>query len=58
MAVATNYNAQMNVKKIRKYCALDSETSKNCLETAMERLINLSARACHDTQKYPEPSPI
>lgn len=39
----TNYNAQMNVKQIRKYCALD-DTSKELLKTAMERL-NLSARA-------------
>ncbi len=39
----TNYNAQMNVKQIRKYCALD-EASKQLLKTAMERL-NLSARA-------------
>ena len=40
---ATNYNAQMNVKQIRTYCALD-DTSKQLLKTAMERL-NLSARA-------------
>jgi len=40
---STNYNAQMNVKQIRKYCALD-ESSKELLKTAMERL-NLSARA-------------
>ncbi|MEP0262302.1 YifB family Mg chelatase-like AAA ATPase [Dokdonia sp.] len=40
---STNYNAQMNVKQIRKYCALDV-ASKNLLKTAMERL-NLSARA-------------
>lgn len=39
----TNYNAQMNVKQIRKYCALD-DASKQLLKTAMERL-NLSARA-------------
>ncbi|WP_299148592.1 YifB family Mg chelatase-like AAA ATPase [uncultured Dokdonia sp.] len=39
----TNYNAQMNVKQIRKYCALD-DASKDLLKTAMERL-NLSARA-------------
>ena len=42
-SVKTNYNAQMNVKQIRKYCALD-EASKQLLKTAMERL-NLSARA-------------
>jgi len=42
-SVNTNYNAQMTVKQIRKYCALD-ETSKALLKTAMERL-NLSARA-------------
>ena len=42
-SVATNYNAQMNVKQIRKYCALDA-ASKELLKTAMERL-NLSARA-------------
>ena len=42
-SVKTNYNAQMNVKQIRKYCALD-EASKELLKTAMERL-NLSARA-------------
>ncbi|MFC4635648.1 YifB family Mg chelatase-like AAA ATPase [Dokdonia ponticola] len=40
---ATNYNAQMNVKQIRTYCALD-DASKQLLKTAMERL-NLSARA-------------
>jgi len=40
---STNYNAQMTVKQIRKYCALD-EASKQLLKTAMERL-NLSARA-------------
>jgi magnesium chelatase family protein len=39
----THYNAQMNSKDIRKYCALDEE-SKAMLKTAMERL-NLSARA-------------
>ena len=33
----------MNVKQIRKYCALDA-ASKELLKTAMERL-NLSARA-------------
>ncbi len=38
-----HYNAQMNVKQIRKHCALD-EASKQLLKTAMERL-NLSARA-------------
>lgn len=38
-----HYNAQMNTKHIRKFCALD-ETSKQLLKTAMERL-NLSARA-------------
>ncbi len=38
-----HYNAQMGVKQIREYCALD-ETSKILLKTAMERL-NLSARA-------------
>ena len=42
-SVNTNYNAQMTVKQIQKYCALD-ETSKTLLKTAMERL-NLSARA-------------
>lgn len=39
----THYNAQMHVKQIRKYCALE-ESSKDLLKTAMERL-NLSARA-------------
>ena len=39
----TNYNAQMGVKQIRKYCVLD-EGSKELLKSAMERL-NLSARA-------------
>lgn len=39
----TNYNAQMGVKQIRKYCKLD-EDSKLMLKNAMERL-NLSARA-------------
>ena len=39
----TNYNAQMGVKQIRKYCALD-DASKALLKSAMERL-NLSARA-------------
>jgi magnesium chelatase family protein len=38
-----HYNAQMNTKQIREYCALD-ETSLQLLKTAMERL-NLSARA-------------
>jgi magnesium chelatase family protein len=38
-----HYNAQMNTKHIREYCALD-EVSKQLLKTAMERL-NLSARA-------------
>ncbi|WP_025664121.1 YifB family Mg chelatase-like AAA ATPase [Aquimarina megaterium] len=38
-----HYNAQMGVKQIRAYCALDS-ASKELLKTAMERL-NLSARA-------------
>ena len=38
-----HYNAQMNVKQIRKHCALDDD-SKQLLKTAMERL-NLSARA-------------
>lgn len=39
----THYNAQMHVKQIRKYCALE-DSSKELLKTAMERL-NLSARA-------------
>ncbi len=38
-----HYNAQMSVKQIRKYCALD-EHSKSLLKNAMEKL-NLSARA-------------
>ncbi|MCF6132426.1 YifB family Mg chelatase-like AAA ATPase [Flavobacterium wongokense] len=38
-----HYNAQMNTKHIREYCALD-EISLQLLKTAMERL-NLSARA-------------
>ena len=38
-----NYNAQMNTKQIREFCALN-ETSLQLLKTAMERL-NLSARA-------------
>jgi magnesium chelatase family protein len=38
-----HYNAQMNTKQIREYCALD-EGSLQLLKTAMERL-NLSARA-------------
>ncbi|PHR70326.1 MAG: magnesium chelatase [Lutibacter sp.] len=38
-----HYNAQMNVKQIRKYCDLNDE-SKTLLKNAMERL-NLSARA-------------
>ncbi|MGB0896381.1 MAG: YifB family Mg chelatase-like AAA ATPase [Flavobacteriaceae bacterium] len=38
-----HYNAQMNVKQIRKYCVLD-DASKQLLKTAMEKL-NLSARA-------------
>nr|WP_238566193.1 ATP-binding protein [Jejuia pallidilutea] len=38
-----HYNAQMNVKQIRKHCVLD-DASKELLKTAMERL-NLSARA-------------
>ena len=38
-----HYNAQMNVKQIRKFCKL-SEESKTLLKTAMEKL-NLSAKA-------------
>lgn len=38
-----HYNAQMDVKQIRKFCAL-GESSKQLLKTAMEKL-NLSARA-------------
>ncbi|NOQ91183.1 MAG: AAA domain-containing protein, partial [Flavobacteriaceae bacterium] len=38
-----HYNAQMNVKQIREFCAL-SEASKKLLKTAMDTL-NLSARA-------------
>ncbi len=38
-----HYNAQMNTKHIREYCALD-DVSKQLLKTALERL-NLSARA-------------
>jgi len=38
-----HYNAQMNVKQIRKYCALN-DASKTLLKTAMDSL-NLSARA-------------
>jgi magnesium chelatase family protein len=38
-----HYNAQMNVKQIKKYCKL-SEESKLLLKNAMEKL-NLSARA-------------
>jgi magnesium chelatase family protein len=38
-----HYNAQMNTKQIRNYCALDPH-SLELLKTAMERL-NLSARA-------------
>ena len=40
---SVHYNAQMNVKQIRKHCVL-SEESKQLLKTAMEKL-NLSARA-------------
>ena len=40
---AINYNAQMNTKQIREFCALN-DISLNLLKTAMERL-NLSARA-------------
>lgn len=39
----THYNAQMNVKQIKKICSL-SDDSKSMLKMAMERL-NLSARA-------------
>lgn len=38
-----HYNAQMNVRQIRKFCKLSSE-SKQLLKNAMEKL-NLSARA-------------
>ena len=38
-----HYNAQMNVKQIRKYCKLNND-SKQLLKNAMEKL-NLSARA-------------
>ena len=38
-----HYNAQMNTKQIREYCALN-QNSKTMLKTAMEQL-NLSARA-------------
>ena len=40
---SVHYNAQMNVKQIRKFCVLNDE-SKTLLKNAMERL-NLSARA-------------
>jgi len=40
---AIHYNAQMNTKHIREFCALD-DASLQLLKTAMERL-NLSARA-------------
>ncbi len=40
---SVHYNAQMSVKQIRKYCALNEE-SKTMLKNAMEKL-NLSARA-------------
>ena len=40
---AIHYNAQMNSKQVREYCALDA-SSLQLLKTAMERL-NLSARA-------------
>lgn len=40
---SVHYNAQMNVKQIRKFCHLD-ESSKTLLKSAMERL-SLSARA-------------
>ena len=40
---SVHYNAQMSVRQIRKFCALD-DASKALLKTAMERL-NLSARA-------------
>ncbi|SKB38439.1 magnesium chelatase family protein [Salegentibacter holothuriorum] len=40
---SVHYNAQMSVRQIRKFCALE-EASKALLKTAMERL-NLSARA-------------
>ncbi|WP_037320824.1 YifB family Mg chelatase-like AAA ATPase [Salegentibacter sp. Hel_I_6] len=40
---SVHYNAQMSVRQIREFCALD-EASKTLLKTAMERL-NLSARA-------------
>jgi magnesium chelatase family protein len=42
-AEKVHYNAQMNVRQIRKYCDI-SEESKLLLKTAMEKL-NLSARA-------------
>ena len=48
-----HYNAQMDVKQIRKFCALD-ESSKTLLKTAMEKL-NLSARAYDRILKSPEP---
>ncbi len=38
-----HYNAQMSVKQIREFCALE-DASKQLLKTAMEKL-NLSARA-------------
>lgn len=38
-----HYNAQMSVKQISKYCALDTESS-NLIKTAMDKL-GLSARA-------------
>ena len=38
-----HYNAQMNVKQIRKYCQID-KTSQELLKHAMQHL-NLSARA-------------
>ena len=42
-SASVHYNAQMNVKHIRRYCKLD-QPCMHLLKTAMERL-NLSARA-------------
>nr|WP_299339946.1 YifB family Mg chelatase-like AAA ATPase [Allomuricauda sp.] len=41
--LSVHYNAQMNTKQIREFCALDND-SKTLLKNAMEQL-NLSARA-------------
>ena len=46
-----HYNAQMNVKQIRKFCKL-SEESKTLLKTAMEKLKSFSTCLRQNTESF------